>query len=71
MFPEGLEYRVTLKERNQVGTKFSEGKPFNIRDRQDSSLPSAARPDSPGDEGKGKVDPRKIFFLQDSSFLSR
>ena len=62
--------RVTRKERNRVGTKFSEGQLFIFRDRQDSCLPSAARLDSPGDQGKGKVGPRKILFLQDFSFLS-
>ena len=62
--------RVTQKERNRVGTKFSEGQLFIFRDRQDSCLPSAARLDSPGDQGKGKVGPRKILFLQDFSFLS-
>ena len=41
--------RVTRKERNRVGTKFSEGQLFIFRDRQDSCLPSAARLDSPGD----------------------
>ena len=62
--------RVTRKERNRVGTKFSEGQLFIFRDRQDSCLPSAARLDSPGDQGKGKVGPRKILFLQDYSFFS-
>ena len=61
--------RVTRKERNRVGTKFSEGQLFIFRDRQDSCLPSAARLDSPEDQGKGKVGPRKVLFLQEYNFL--
>ena len=39
--------------------------------RLDSCLPSAARLDSPGDQGKGKVGPKKVLFLQNSTFFHR
>ena len=62
---------LPLKECIQVRTKLSEGQLFTFRDRQDSCLPSAARLDSPEDQGKGKVGPRKVLFLQDSNFFHR
>ena len=61
--------RLPMKEWNQGGTKLSEGQLFTFRDRQDSCLPSAARLDSPEDQGKGKVGPRKVLFLQEYNFL--
>ena len=61
---------LPLKERIRGRTKLSEGQLFTFRDRQDSCLPSAARLDSPGDQGKGKVGLMKILYLQDFSFLS-
>ena len=60
---------LPLKECIQVRTKLSEGQLFTFRDRQDSCLPSAARLDSPEDQGKGKVGPRKVLFLQEYNFL--
>ena len=48
---------LPMKEWNWGGTKLSEGQLFTFRDRQDSCLPRAARLDSPGDQGKGKVGP--------------
>ena len=60
-----------MKEWNQGGTKLSEGQLFTFRDRQDSCLLSAVRLDIPEDQGKGKVGPRKVLFLQDSNFFHR
>ena len=60
---------LPLKECIQVRTKLSEGQLFTFRDQQDSCLPSAARLDSPEDQGKGKVGPRKVLFLQEYNFL--
>ena len=60
-----------MKEWKRGGTKLSEGQLFTFRDRQDSCLPSTARLDSPKDQGKGKVGPRKVLFLQDSNFFHR
>ena len=56
-----------MKEWNQGGTKLSNGQLFTFWDWQDSCLPSAARLDSPEDQRKGKVGPRKVLFLQDSN----
>ena len=74
LFPYGVRIYIPLslplKEWIRVRTKLVAGELFTFRDRQDSCLPSAARLDSPGDQGKGKVSPRKILFLQDFSFLS-
>ena len=58
-----------MKEWNQGGTKLSEGQLFTFRDRQDNCLPSAARLDSPGDQGKGKVGPKKVLFFQEYNFF--
>ena len=60
---------LSLKECIQVRTKLSEGQLFTFRDQQGSCLPSAARLDSPEDQGKGKVGPRKVLFLQEYNFL--
>ena len=62
---------LPLKECIQVRTKLSEGQLFTFRDRQDSCLPSAARLDIADDQGKGKVGPRKVLFVQENSFLSQ
>ena len=58
-----------MKEWNQGGTKLFGGQLFTFRDRQDSCLPSTARLDSPEDQGKGKVLPRQVLFLQEYNFL--
>ena len=50
-----------MKEWNQGGTKLSKGQLFTFRGQQDSCLPSTAMLDSPEDQGKGKVGPRKQF----------
>ena len=70
-FWKGIYIPLTLplKECIQVRTKLSEGQLFTFRDRQDSCLPSAARLDSPEDQGKGKVLPRQVLFLQEYNFL--
>ena len=60
---------LPLKERIRGRTKLSEGQLFTFRDRQDSCLPSAARLDSPGDQGKGKVGPKKVLFFQKYDFF--
>ena len=60
---------LPLKERIRGRTKLSEGQLFTFRDRQDSCLPSAARLDSPGDQGKGKVGPKKVLFFQEYDFF--
>ena len=60
---------LPLKEWIRVRTKLVAGELFTFRDRQDSCLPSAARLDSPEDQGKGKVGPRKVLFLQEYNFL--
>ena len=60
VFPLGRIYILTglpMKEWNWGGNKLSEGQLFTFRDRQDNCLPSAARLDSTGDQGKGKVGP--------------
>ena len=58
-----------MKEWKREGTKLSERQFFSFRDQQDSCLPSVARLDSPGDKGKEKVGPKKVLFLQDSTFF--
>ena len=58
-----------MKEWNQGETKLSKGQLFTFQDQQDSFLPSTARLDSPEDQGKGKVGPRKVLFLQEYNFL--
>ena len=58
-----------MKEWNHGGTTLSEGQRFPFRDQQDSCLPSVARLESPEDQGKGKVGPRKVLFLQEYNFL--
>ena len=50
-----------IKEWKQGGTKLSEGQLFTLRNQQDG----------PEDQGKGKVGPRKVLFLQDSNFFHR
>ena len=60
---------LPLKEWIRVRTKLVAGELFTFQDRQDSCLPSAARLDSPEDQGKGKVGPRKVLFLQEYNFL--
>ena len=62
--------RVTWKEKNRVGTSFSKGQLFIFWDQQDSCLSSAVRLDGPGDQGDGKVGPRKISFLKNFCLLS-
>ena len=64
-----IPLRLPMKEWNQGGTKLSEGQLFTFQDQQDSCLQSAARLDSPEDQGKGKVGPRKVLFLQEYNFL--
>ena len=63
---EGIYIPLTLplKERIRGKTKLSEGQLFTFRDGQDSCLPSEARLDSLGDQGKGKVGPKKVLFFQ-------
>ena len=58
-----------MKEWNQGRAKHAEGQIFTFQDQQDSFLPSAARLDSPEDQGKGKVLPRQVLFLQEYNFL--
>ena len=60
---------LPLKEWIRGRTKLSEGQLFTFRDRQDSCLPSVARLDSPGDQGKGKVGPKKVLFFQKYDFF--
>ena len=60
---------LPLKEWIQVRTKLVAGELFTFRDRQDSCLLSAARLDSPEDQGKGKVLPRQVLFFQEYDFL--
>ena len=60
---------LPMKEWNWGGTKLSKGQLSTFQDRQDSCLPSAARLDSPGDQGKGKVGPKKVLFFQEYDFF--
>ena len=60
---------LPLKEWIRVRTKLVAGEVFTFQDRQDSCLPSTARLDSPEDQGKGKVLPRQVLFLQEYNFL--
>ena len=60
---------LPMKEWKRGGTKLSEGQLFTFRDQQDSCLPSVARLDSPGDQGKGKVGLNKVLFFQKYNFF--
>ena len=63
-----IPFSLPLKE--WIGErKLVVGELFTFQDRQNSCLPSAARLDSPEDQGKGKVFQRQVLFLQKYNFL--
>ena len=58
-----------MKEWIQGRIKLVEGEFLTFQEQQDSCLTIEARLASPEDQGKGKVLPRQVLFLQEYNFL--
>ena len=63
--------RVYQKGMFSRTNKTFRGTTFHFPRSSASCLPSAARLDIADDQGKGKVGPRKVLFVQENSFLSQ
>ena len=58
-----------MEEWIQERIKLAEGELLTFQEQQDSCLTIEARLASPEDQGKGKVLPRQVLFLQEYNFL--